>query len=145
MRENRLTDRLVRYWEQLRGDQALPSINRLNPERVMDLWPSCMTIHVVNMAGATRNYAYEHVGESLQKMYGQRMTGQIGNSKMRDLPGWQMLKKIDEVIVQNAVVYEEGQFVSSTNRIVKFRACILPFGVDDKVTHVVVGMSYKEF
>ncbi len=143
--DQRLTDRLTKYWNQLRGAESLPPIGRLNPDRVYDLWPNCMMVQVVTVHAGTHTYSYEYVGPALQSMYGKDMTGQIGSGKLRDLPGWQMLKKVDEVVVTPSVVIEEGQFINEKSRIVKFRACLLPFGKNGKVTHVVVGMSYREF
>lgn len=125
--------------------EPLPVASRLNPERVIDLWPNCLKVKVVSVFQNQSTYVYEHVGDGLRSIYGNDMSGKVSTSKMRDLPGWQMLKKIDEAIANPKVIIEEGQFVSVRSNIVKFRACILPFGVGEKVTHIVVGMSYKEF
>ena len=38
-----------------------------------------------------------------------------------------------------------GQFISENNKVVKFRSCLLPFGKDGVVTHVLAGLSWREF
>ena len=145
MIEKRLTERLSRYWSQIRADKSLPDIRHLNPERIYDLWPNCMTLEVVNMHARSLAYTYQYVGDGMRKVYGKDLTGEMSMSKLRDQPGWQLLRKVDDVTAQPRIETEEGQFINANNRIVKYRACLLPFGTGDKVSHVVVGMSYKEF
>ena len=40
---------------------------------------------------------------------------------------------------------DTGQFVSETSKVIKFRSCLLPFGTEERITHVVVGFSWREY
>jgi len=144
MHDNRLAGRLVKYWDMLRKDQAMPEAFYFNPTAVEDLWERCFRLRVLHYHGAKTTYQFDHMGDDIVASYGKNLTDEMITSKMR-FPGSTVIKQIDSVVANPRILSDEGQFVSEKNKIVKYRACLLPFGSPrDGVTHVVVGMSWRE-
>jgi hypothetical protein len=85
------------------------------------------------------------VGEKVRTLYTRDMTGQTINTGQKHFQGAALIKKIADVITKPEPLFDQGQFVNERSKIVKYRSCMLPFGVDNKVTHVVIGLSWREF
>lgn len=145
MLEQRLTYRLIQYWERLRRDQPLPVIEWFNPAVVQDLWPQCLKLTVFSMKDAY-SYHYEYVGEALITMFGKNLSGERISSSMIHSPGFNILAKLDHVIQHPTPAIEEGQFINNHSKIVKYRCCLLPFGPNiTQITHCIIGISWRAY
>lgn len=147
MSEQRLIDRLTGYWNLLRKDSQLPEFVQFNISAIEDVWGQCVLFTVQPTApGASPSVNFYRVGEKVKALYGQDMTGRSMNMTQRHFQGAQIVRKVGEVISTPAPVYDSGQFVNDRSKVVKYRSCLLPFGNrDGKVTHVVAGLSWREF
>ena len=145
MIEQRLTTRLVSYWESIRKDRDVPSIELFNPQAIDNLWLSCLQVGSVRSEGRNQ-YVYEHVGSDVSEILGKDLVGKRVHAKMMFTPARKMIVKMDELIVDSQVKLLDGNFVDENSKMIKYRSCLLPFGHDKKnITHIIVGISWNIF
>ncbi|MFM9890324.1 MAG: PAS domain-containing protein [Rickettsiales bacterium] len=146
MQPQRLTERLTLYWNQVRKEAPMPEFSHFNAGAVDDIWQQCVLFVVQPSApGQPPVVNFYKVGDKLRSLYGADMTGRTMTSGQRHFEGAAVIKRIAEVIAQPQPLEDHGQFVNAQSRMVKYRSCLLPFGRDNKVTHIVVGLSWREF
>jgi len=144
--EQRLVVRLMGYWERIRKDKPIPDFNKNNPESISDLWQQCFVLSVV--AGGEHVYKYEFMGDGLVNLYGKESVGKVFSLRDREFPNNVLATGLKEMFadgVAPAPKEKDGQAVGKAGKIVKYRLILLPFGKDNKVTHIVCGVSYREF
>lgn len=135
---------MMQYWNLVRKDRPIPDIIQFNNKPIEDLWGNCFTVAISR--DTETKYKYEHMGEKIATAYGRDMTGQTVDPKMRQFPGAVMCKKLEEVVAQGKPMEDEGNIVTQTGGVIKYRACFLPFGSDKKgVTHIIAGLSFRVF
>lgn len=147
MHEKRLTTRLIAYWEQIKGEQAFPAYQQLNPAALDDIWDNCLALQAQPPAGNTRPYVYVHCGQGVAQAIGHDLHGQTMTTNMKFFPGAKIIKRVDEVTSQSlpTPLLDDGQFVNDAGKVVKYRACLLAFGSNGVVSHVVIGVSWRAF
>lgn len=143
--EARLNDRLTTYWNMLRKEEPLPEFVQFNVAAIEDIWSQCV-LFVVNPSapGAPANVNFYQVGEKVKALYG-NVAGRSMSTTQRHFQGASIVQRVGEVIAEPSPIYDQGQFVNERSKVVKYRSCLLPFGTKDKVTHVVAGLSWREF
>ena len=143
--DQRLIDRLTTYWNLLRRDEPVPDFAKFNISAIEDLWSQCVLFTVQPSATDQSPVVnFYTMGEKVKSLYG-NVAGQTMNSRQRHFQGASIVQRVGEVITTPAPVYDMGQFVNERSKIVKYRSCLLPFGKNDRITHVVAGLSWKEF
>ena len=143
--EARLNDRLTSYWNMLRKEEPLPEFVRFNVAAIEDLWSQCVLFTVQpSAAGQPASVNFYQVGEKVKALYG-NVAGRSVNTAQRHFQGASIVQRVGEVISSPAPLFDEGQFVNDKSKVVKYRSCLLPFGTKEKVTHVVAGLSWREF
>ncbi|MAR56134.1 MAG: hypothetical protein CMM93_03030, partial [Rickettsiales bacterium] len=85
------------------------------------------------------------VGDQVRKMYQEDVVGKVLTPHHTSFKGANIIKRIDEVVAEPKPVFDDGQFINKNNKLVKYRSCLLPFGKSNEVSHVVVGLSWREF
>ena len=127
----RLTDRLSSYWGSLQKEGAIPAFESFNQAAIRDVWDQCMLISVKDDNPDHPAYDYYQVGAKAKTIQNSRNAA--------------IVERLSEVISTLKPLYESGQYMNAASHLVKFRSCLLPFGHDGHVTHVVVGLSWREF
>ena len=146
MQEKRLIKRLTEHWSQLKGEALYPQFEKLNPAVLSDVWDQCIMLEVdKGSKKPAALYTYHYMGKDIIQVYGSDLTGQHVNTHMHNFPGWQVLKSVDDVIVKPQIQVSLGSFMNDLDQLVKYRACIMPFGANDVVTHALIGLSWKTF
>lgn len=148
MQEQRLTARLTAYWEMLRKDAPMPHFARFNQGVVGDLWPNCMVLAAQPTAAGKAAFRVQSVGDNLIAIFGNDLAGrEASRLSLRTLGGGKIAGCIEEAAVTHLCAETDGNFVSGRNKIVKYRACLLPFSPADQetVSHIVAGISWREF
>ena len=141
MAELRATERLQNYWKQLCKSDKMPRIQQFNHMVVADVWPYCMQIGIRN-----DEYRYEYIGEALAELYGEAMTGQTFDMHIKRFPAIIVTKKLPEVLSQRAPATDNGHMFNKSGDMIRYRCCMLPFGTEKQgVTHIIAGLSYKQF
>lgn len=98
------------------------------------------------MPGKRALYTYEYMGEPIIALYGRDMTGLHVDEKMKQFPGAVVFRKMGEVVQDGCPKEDTGYLMNDAGRMIKYRACFLPFGDKKKgITHIIVGMSYRIF
>lgn len=144
--EQRLVKRLLDNWHRLKGDSKLPEIHKFNKALFPDLWENFIVLSIKGEA-RNRSLKYEHFGGELSKIYGKNLTGEVGSFATNNIPGANIISKLDDCINGFNPILEQNQFINKQSKIVKYRSCMLPFcnKDSDSVNHVVVGLSWKVF
>lgn len=142
--EQRLTQRLLSYWQLIRNTNKIPQIEQFNSGAVGDLWQQCMMVSVENRK--TPLFKYEFIGDKIIKSYGRDLGGQIIEAANTNFPGVAIYKKLLLVIDIKEPLEDAGFYLDGKGGMVKYRACFLPFGNETKgVTNVIVGLSSRAF
>lgn len=144
--ERRLVNRLKNYWDMLRGESDIPNFAKFNSAQIADMWQNCMSFSVTLTAGRKKMYQCNFVGENVSAGFGKDLKDRyVSSHDKRILPGANLTEAMDDAVDNRLFVLSAGQFVNFQNKIVKYRDCIMPFGDDNNVTNVVVGISWKAF
>jgi len=142
--EQRLTERIRKYWDQIRKENTYPDIKQFNTSIVEDIWPYCFRISVDK--GGSDSFKYEYMGTLLIDLYGNDLTGLTINYNMKGVMGSVIHKRMEEVYKTGMPQQEEGHIINKQGKMVKYRACVLPFGNPrEGMTHIVVCMSHRAF
>lgn len=143
--ERRLPMRLMTYWKRLHTERGLPEIRKFNPHAIEDVWPHCIKL-LITEVNEKRTYKYEFMGKHIIEAFGKDMTGLQVSPNIRNVPGTGIIKRLDAAIPLREPVMEQGQFINDKDKLIKYRSCILPFGSNKyDITHVVLGLSWREF
>lgn len=147
MLENRLVVRLMGYWERLRKDDVLPDFKKNNPAIIEDLWQQCFVLHI--LPARTGAYKYEYLGDKIKTLYGHDYTGMTFDFHNRQFPNSIISTGLQNMIFaekHDAPREENGQVPGNAGKIIKYRTILLPFGSEKAgLTHIVCGVSYREF
>lgn len=142
--EQRLTFRLKAYWDKAKKANAMPDIRHFNSAVIEDLWPNCFQVSL--MPGTQISYKYDYMGRPLIDLYGKDLTGMMLDEHSPEFPGMIIHKKLLGVVQSGVPLQDEGNFLTRQSKMIKYRACLLPFGTAaDGVTHIIVGLSYRAF
>lgn len=148
MEDKRLTTRLLNYWDKLRENLPLPPWQKFNVGALEDIWGQCCVwrVDIASVDRRINNYTYEYVGRNAKEALGMDLTGLMFVSHFQKFPGARVMERIDDAVERSVPISDEGIFVNQQNKVVKYRSCLLPFGTEKgRVTHVVLGLSWKAF
>ncbi len=148
--ERRLTMRLRKYWDLVRKTQPVPDYSHFNSGTINDIWPYCFVVSVDAagqvVADGTHTYKYLYIGEPIIKMYGKDMTGQTLTQGVKHFMGGHVFDKLHEVTTSLVPVEDTGHIVNQQGKMLKYRACYLPFGKEGAaLSHIVGGLTYRVF
>lgn len=144
--ENRLTQRLISYWELLKKEKECAEFAHFNSSAISDIWPQCVLLLVQPAtSGAASMLQIQNIGENLKPLFGQEWLGKSISSLHRQFPAAAIIRRAQEMIDSPHIVTDEGQFVNRSTKVVKFRSCLIPFLTKERVSHIVVGLSWREF
>ncbi len=147
MSEQRLTTRLTDYWHNLRKDEPLPHFAQFNQGAVDDLWPQCLVLVAQPTSAGKVAFRVQVMGDKLSLFFGHDLVGrEVSRPALRGFGGGKIASDIEEAATRRMPLETEGKFVNDKNKVVKYRACILPFiNPQDTISHVVAGLSWREF
>lgn len=142
IQEQRLTRRLLNYWQLIRKMKDYPDIVHFNTSAVEDVWGNCLRL---SLEPPKDIYRYEYMGDKIIKIYGKDLTGTTLEQATPKFPGLSLHQKIHDAAM-GIPVEDEGHFLKENGAMVKYRACLLPFGNPQMgVTHVIIGLSCRSF
>jgi len=145
MHDQRLVTRLQNYWELIRRGKPMPEIAHFNPAAIEDLWPQCMKLETFPAQGQPQ-FTYRYMGAKLITLFGKDLTGQTIDRNESRYPFSMIVLKLEEAYFLGKGCEDESQFVNEKSKLIKYRACFLPFGNETKgITHFIVGLSDRSF
>ena len=146
MNEHRLVDRLTSYWNNARKDSIMPEFSHFNSSAIEDIWQQCVLFTVMPVAdGKLPSLNFYRVGDKVREVYGQDMSGKVFSPAQKHFQGAAVVRKANEVLANQTPIVDMGQFINTGTKMVKYRSCLLPFGSGGKVTHIIAGLSWREF
>ena len=146
MLEHRLSERLTSYWNNLRKDLPMPDFGHFNASSIADIWQQCV-LFTVSPEVDNKPYVlnFYQIGDRLRSIYGNDMVGRSFNTGQRHFQGAAIVRRVEEIISTPAPINDMGQFINERSKVVKYRSVLLPFGRDSRVSHVITGLSWREF
>lgn len=146
MIQQRLTERLISQWKLLKDPDHCPDFSKLNRAVIADIWPNCLIIKAQPKAdGSEPQYQYTEIGSKAESIFPENPVGKYFTANARVMPAARLMRRMAELTVQSEPLIDDGQFVNEKNKVVKFRSCLVPFGVNGTITHVLIGLSWREF
>lgn len=145
--EKRLTDRLEKYWELVKGAASLPSFHKFNTHAITDIEDFCIVFEVRRTDNAF-NLIFKFIGREIEQAFGKNLLGEYINKGNENhyIPGINLINAMKQSYNEKQPLKSSGQFINKNNKLIKYRDGIYPFSDNQKdITHLVVGFSFKEF
>lgn len=140
---NRLTERLLAYWETLRAARLYPSEAEVDPDALGALWDSCFLVRLGD-ASAAPSYKYTYLGLSLIEAYGDDLAHEGLREALVDPASGVLAPHFEEVRRTSRPVLHDGEFTNRRGMLVKYRSVLLPLGTSDGgVQYVLGGMKWR--
>ena len=144
--EHRLPERMLSYWNTLRKDAPMPDFSRFNASAIADIWQQCVLFTVApSVDNKTSALNFYQIGDKLGSIYSANMVGRTFNPGQKHFQGAAIVRRMEEILVNPEPITDMGQFINENSKVVKYRSCLLPFGRNGRVTHVITGLSWREF
>ncbi len=141
--EQRLTFRLLSYWNRIRGARPMPSLSDVNISEITEIWHFTFTIDLLDPQG----HRFQYFGPLLANVFGQDYTGEYLADVMEQ-DGGVLANTIgfyDKVVEKGEPALEAASFYSEGNE-VRYRSIIVPLSSDGKTIDYLVGTTnYKVF
>ncbi|MDE3059718.1 MAG: PAS domain-containing protein [Pseudomonadota bacterium] len=139
--EKRLHQRLQSYWHSLRGERPFPAEGDINLADIADILPSCFMVSVSDVG--QHGYRYDYLGKDLMEAYGEEMFNpDIAGRLISPTDHGPMLEGFRQVIDRKQPVIYEAEFINRNQLTIKYRACLLPLGQEEKVSHILGCMRW---
>ena len=130
-------ERLIAYWEQLKGDRTFPEEKDINVETISDLWGSCFLLNTQGEGDG--KFHYEFMGPSLIEAYGSDLTG-MKHDENTEPNITSILESFGKVVDEKVHIVDESEFTNTTGQQVKYRACLIPFGAAPDTVKYIIGL-----
>lgn len=144
--ERRVNRRLIRYWEDIRGDRRFPDESAIDQQALADIWPSCFLVKVVSRGDGSHAFRYTYLGKELIEAYGEDFTGADIHSQLVATFGIHLRELLEKVVSEKKPLSEDLDFTNRKNMVIRYRLCMLPLGPDDgTVQYVLGGMRWRAF
>lgn len=143
--DHRLIDNLVKHWRKRRGNLALPVYEAFSPEVLGDdVWQQCCAFTVHEEHSKTILMG-DFAGVRARQALGRDITGEVLAVGAAQFEAARLLNNAEKALKERDVELDEGHFVNADSKIIKFRSCLLPFGRNSRVTHLLLGVSWRAF
>lgn len=137
--EQRLTFRLLSYWNRIRGDREFPSLADVNINEITEMWHFTFTIALKE--DGCPNFHY--FGPELIQIIGEDYTGEDVDAAVEGGLLGNLIGFYPKVIEQRSPVSESSHFYNEGKEI-RYRSLIVPLSSDGKQIDFLVGTTnYK--
>ncbi len=126
-------ERLVAYWERLRGAQRLPTEAQVEPSAISDLWDSMFLLNTNKETGDY--FRYEYMGHEMIEAYGVDLTGKV-HDEYTEPNVKSILRAATEVAKTGAAAIDESEFMNRRGEYVKYRCSLVPLADENDAEHV---------
>jgi len=137
----RLTDILLRFWDEFKEGPNPPAEKNINSEYFGDMWANCFLAKVVDEG----KYKYSYLGDNLIEACGDDFEKDEVEYLISN-KGHRLVEKFDEAVKTGKPVSDDGEFVNSAKLLIKYRQMILPIkNSQGKIGYIFGGMRWKAF
>jgi len=146
-RDRRISNRLLQYWEELRGVHDLPLEDHIDPHdpfHLAEIWENCFLLQIRDIKD-DGDFNYTFLGSEIKKAYGLDLDG-TEESHLISPHAPKLVEKYKKVIETKMPITDEGEFYNQKGKLVKYRQSLVPFGSDhNTVSAILGGMKYRIF
>lgn len=121
----------------------MPREEDIDPEVLGDLWPKCFLIQTFDIKHR-RDMNFTYLGQEIIDAYQDGMMNE-GQHMLISPNASKLALSFQQVMQAVAPVVAEGEFLSLSGRIVRYRQCLLPLGRGEEVDAIFGGMSFKAY
>lgn len=139
--ERRATQRLIQYWEHIKGERIMPEEAEIDADHgdINDLWDHCFLVQVRDLEHAVFNYSY--LGDAIIRAYGGALTLSDPGSLVS--PAANKLVHIYERLMDVPLpILDEGSFTNGAGSLVMYRQCFVPLGKGRNVESILGVMGF---
>jgi hypothetical protein len=147
MMDKRLSNNLLNYWNSIKkGDDAFPEIDffDIKSTLISEIWNKCLLITINDINNMTLKY--EYIGADIAAVFGDDCED---TSRERFSFSYNPLTKIlgktraISFMKNPRAIKDSGNYELVDKKIIKYRSCLLPFGKDNILKQLVIGISWK--
>ncbi|MCI5049060.1 MAG: PAS domain-containing protein [Rickettsiales bacterium] len=140
--EQRMTFRLLSYWQRVRGDKSFPSLADI---AITDIEEMYHQTFVISLGDHEDEHMFEYFGPELASKFGDDYTGQYVIDSMNDASVYNTIGFYDRVLEARGPVSESSEFFLEGNE-VRYRTLLLPLSSDDiSIDYIIGTTNYKVF
>jgi hypothetical protein len=142
-KERRISLILLQYWNALREDRPFPSEDEVDPDQLTHVWAHCFLLQLRDIEQVV-DYNYSYLGPEIVKPY---ETGMLDaeNTTMISPNANRLAASFQHVIETEDPLLDEGECLTTSGDLVRFRQCMMPLGTDGKIHSILGGAWYKLF
>ncbi len=134
--EQRLTFRLLSYWNRIRGNREFPALADVNINEIAEMWHFTFTIELHNEG----QHVFQFFGQELINLIGENLTGEVVEDALEQSVLANLIGFYDKVLQQRAPVSESSHFYNNGQEI-RYRSLIVPFSSDGKAINYLLGTT----
>ncbi len=139
----RITDIILEYWAEIKHDELFPNEELLDISSLSHIWDNCFIVQTRDIISHGA-YSYKYLGKNIIDAYGQDLTDL--SIKNFVSPQAHHLQSIyDKILGTRQPLLDEGEFLNSKGKTVKYRQCLVPLGREGSsdIESILGGMRYK--
>ena len=138
--EQRLTFRLLSYWNRIRGDKEFPSLRDVNIGEISEMWHYTFTIELDAEDGQA---CFQYFGPELINVLEEDFTGHFVEEAFESGMLGNLIGFYEKVIEQRGPVSESSQFFNDGKE-VRYRSLIVPLtGEGTEIKYLIGTTNYK--
>ena len=139
--EQRLTFRLLSYWNRIRAERSMPSLADVNVSEITEIWHFTFIIDMLNADGPS----FQYFGSGLSSVFGEDYTGRLLEESLQDMVLDNTIGFYGKVLESKEPALEAASFYSEGDE-VRYRSMIVPLSSDDETIDYLFGTTnYKVF
>lgn len=143
-KQARINERLLEYWEELKGDRAFPLESEVRPEDIKEIWDNCFLVAIV--PEEEPRFKYSYLGQDIIEAYGAEGDSRAVCEELVYPAPAPLTKKFADIEANATVEKEDNEFTNAKGLTVKYRSVMMPLGLaDGSVGFILGGMKWKAF
>jgi len=140
--EQRMTFRLLSYWNRVRGSKSMPALSDINIAEITEMYHFSFTI---SLGANESEHEISYFGPKLAEAFGIDYTGYTLEEALNDVFVNNTIGFYHKVVAEKQPHSESSEFFSES-REVRYRSIILPCSSNDNDVDYVIGTTnYKIF
>jgi hypothetical protein len=141
--KKRIDEKLLSYWQNLKGSRPFPLENELVPDALKDVWDHCFLVRR-DSDGSDTEYKYIYLGQSLVEAYGAQTTDKEVCETLAYPANDVLVEKFTKVAESAQPLNEDIEFTNQKGMLIKSRTVLLPLGGENvsEVKYIVGGMRW---
>ncbi len=136
-------ERLVAYWQKLKGSKRFPTEEQIEPSALSDLWDGMFLLNTNKETGDY--FRYEYMGSAMIDAYGVDLTGKT-HDEYTEPNVRSIMRASAEIAKSGEVAIDESEFINKRGERVKYRCSLVPLGSEsdpDRVRFILGFMRWK--